>query len=76
MSRRSSERMRTGRHYESAIVPARPAKPRYKAKVEVAVQVADLAPARGMGRRADHSSKARAQGGADGGPTATTAPAR
>jgi transposase len=29
-----------GRHYETAIVPARPGKPRDKAKVEVAVQVA------------------------------------
>lgn len=29
-----------GRHYATAIVPARPAKPRDKAKVEVAVQVA------------------------------------
>ena len=29
------------RHYGTAIVPARPAKPRDKAKVEVAVQVAE-----------------------------------
>lgn len=29
-----------GRHYDTAIVPARPAKPRDKAKVEVAVQIA------------------------------------
>ena len=38
---RAADLRRLGAHYQTVVIPARPAKPRDKAKVEVAVQVAE-----------------------------------